>query len=431
MKELETMESLKNAELAEDMFGELVTFEEEQAQETKKPSKKEKDKQEEIADVKDDKSFKVELPAEDKSIDFDTDPEIDKAIAETQEALDALNIEEIDPTDADIIDEELLTELEEQPTEPAEATTADISEDDDEALALEMTATTDLAVIEHDTASYLPAITEEDEITASGSWKKRVVVIAGASGGIGGATAHQFSIYADVVYNLDIEMQEDNNINFIKTDVTSYDEVKSAIDKIFEKEGQIDVLVNMAGIGMSGTAEATNPTDMHKVMSTNFLGTANVCACVVPYMRAQQRGRIINISSLSSVFALPFQAFYSASKAAVTNYTNALRSEVAPFGIKVAAALFSEVNSGFSDNRIKNRQDDKAYKYNLAKSVAKFEFAEQYGKDPQDIAKKLFKLSNKKEPKPVVVFGLRDKAWCFISRFLTNKAINRLVLKRY
>ncbi|MCL2851291.1 MAG: SDR family NAD(P)-dependent oxidoreductase [Firmicutes bacterium] len=288
----------------------------------------------------------------------------------------------------------------------------------------------EVAIVEHDAMTYLPAITEDDEISAGG-WKKRVVVITGGSGGIGSATAHLFSIYADVVYNLDLRMQEEDNINFIKTDVRNYDEVKASITKVFEKEGQIDVLINMAGIGISGTSEGITPENMQTVMATNFLGVANACACVIPYMRGQQRGRIINIASLSSQFALPFQAFYSASKAAVTNYTNALRSEVSPFNIKVTSVSFSEVNSGFSDNRLKNRHDDKAYKYNLAKSVAKFEFSEQYGSNPQDIAKKLFKLSNKKNPKPVIVFGLRDKMWCFLARFITQRAINRLVSKRY
>jgi len=289
---------------------------------------------------------------------------------------------------------------------------------------------TDLVLAEHFLDSHAPALTEEDEIYLGG-WKKRVVVITGASSGIGEHTARRFSLYADVVYNLSRTRGEDDTINFIRCDVTKPIEIEKAVARIHEKEGQIDILINNAGVGFSGTAECAASEDITTIMMTNFIGVANACACVIPYMREQKRGRIINIASMAAAFPLPFQSFYSASKAAVVNYTNALATEVKPFRIKVSAVLFNEIKTNFSDHRVRNFTDDKEYKYQLAKSIAKYEFKEQKGKHPEYIARKLFRLSNKKSPKSMYVFGKRNKWRFFMRRFMTQKAINKAIARKY
>ena len=283
---------------------------------------------------------------------------------------------------------------------------------------------------EHLLDSDLPALAEEDEIMGSG-WNKRVVVITGASSGIGLATARKFCLYADVVYNLSRTRQDDDNINWIKTDVTRADEVKAAFEKIFEKEGQIDVVINSAGLGFSGSVEGADTDDIQHIFNVNVVGTATVCRTAVSYMRAAKRGRIINISSMAGVFPLPFQSFYSASKAAIINFTHALRTEVAPHNVKVSCVMFNEVKTNFTENRIKNREDDKAYKYRLAKSVAKFEYREQLGHDTEWVACKLFTLSNRSNPKATVVFGLGNRMRLFFRRFTSDKCANRAIAKKY
>jgi len=288
----------------------------------------------------------------------------------------------------------------------------------------------ELVVAEHTLDSNLPALYEEDEISSAG-WKKRVVVVTGASGGIGERTAQIFSLYADIVYNLSRTRQEDESINFIKCDVSKPEELRAAITKIYEKEGQIDVLVNNAGVGFSGTAEGATPEDIDYIFRVNFMGMANACACVIPYMRNQGRGRIINVASMAGIFPLPYQSLYSASKAAIISYTNAMRSEVAEFKIKVSAVLFNEIKTNFSDHRIRNKNDDKAYKYRLAKSVAKYEVNEQIGADPMVIARRIFKLSNQKNPRPMIIFGGKNKMRRFFARFMSTASINRKMMKKY
>ncbi|MCL2570675.1 MAG: SDR family NAD(P)-dependent oxidoreductase [Firmicutes bacterium] len=289
---------------------------------------------------------------------------------------------------------------------------------------------TALTISEYDAMSYLPALTEEDEITLDG-WKKRVVIITGASSGIGLATARKFCLYADTVYNLSPERQDDDNINFIKTDVTKPTEVRDAIKKIYDKEGQIDVLINNAGIGFTGSAEGADHDTMTAVFHTNVLGMATCTAEVIPHMRERGRGRIINISSLAGVFPLPFQSLYSASKSAIITYTNSIATEIKPFNIKVTCVLFAEVKSNFTENRLNNKEDDISYKYRLGKSKGKYEYAEQNGRSPDWVAKKLFRLSNKKNPRPVVVFGCKNKFAYFFKRFLSQRAINRLIARKY
>ena len=288
----------------------------------------------------------------------------------------------------------------------------------------------DMVVSEHMLDSDAPAYTEEDEIFGSG-WRKRVVVITGASEGIGLATARRFSLYADVVYNLGLFKQEDDTINFIKTDVTKPNEIKAAFEKIFAKEGQIDVLINNAGQGFSGTAEGAASEDIAHIFDVNCMGTFNACAMVVPYMRERGRGRIINVASLAALFPLPFQSYYSASKAAIYNFTQALYTEVKPLKIKVTSVMFNEIKTDFTEHKIRNAHDDKAYKYRLAKSIAKYEYTEQEGRDPDWVAKKLFRLSNQKNPKPLVIFGCKNKMRAFAHRFLSVKQKNKLIARKY
>lgn len=285
--------------------------------------------------------------------------------------------------------------------------------------------------------TYLPDEVVEDamsdgRLVSSSQWQKRVVVITGASKGIGAAAAQHFNLYADIVYNLSRTRQEDDSFKFIKTDITKPAEIKAAIDEIIEQEGQIDVLINNAGFGISGSAEGTTMDDIQKQINVNFVGLANCCAAVLPHMRNRRSGRIINISSLGALFPMHFQSFYSASKAAVMNYSCALRTEVKPFKIKVTAVLLGDVKTEFTENRKKNENDDKAYRYRLQKAIGKYEFDEQQrGASSKTIAKKLYTLSNKRNPKPVVVFGFKNKLLVFANRFLPTKWILGIIAKKY
>jgi short-subunit dehydrogenase len=250
------------------------------------------------------------------------------------------------------------------------------------------------------------------------TWQKRVVVITGASSGIGFATAHKFSLYADVVYNLSREKGEDENINFIETDISNPEEIKDAIRKIIHKEGQIDILINNAAVGISGPVEELLTTDIVRVINTNFLGTITAAQAVIPFMREARKGTIINISCVSAGAPAPFTGIYTAVKTAVENFSASLRKEIKPCKINIITLLASNIKTNFTENRIKQESNNKIYKYRMSKSIGKIEYAEQNGISAEAVAETIYKLSNKKYfIKPIKVIGTANKIKLFFRKF--------------
>ncbi len=121
----------------------------------------------------------------------------------------------------------------------------------------------------------------------------------------------------------------------IKLDVTKNDQVKAAVEQATNKFGRIDVLVNNAGIGYFGAIEESEEEEVRRMFEINFFGLAQVTNAILPVMRSQRSGHIINISSVGGMMALPGIGFYNATKFAVTGYSEALAKEVADMGIKV------------------------------------------------------------------------------------------------
>lgn len=253
-------------------------------------------------------------------------------------------------------------------------------------------------------------------------WHKRVVVITGASSGIGLAAAHCFSLYADIVYNLSREKGNDDNINFIETDVSNPDSIKESIRKVYNKEGQIDVLINNAGIGLTGAVEELLTTDIVKVMNTNFLGTVSACQAVIPFMREHRKGKIINISCTLANNAPAFNSIYSASKKAIETFTVALRKEIAPLKIEVTSVLLPTCKTNFTENRIKQDSTNKAYRYRISNDIGRLEYAEQTGIQPETIAEELYRISNKKAfgPNAITIKG-KNRVRAFFGKLVSKK----------
>ena len=254
------------------------------------------------------------------------------------------------------------------------------------------------------------------------TWHKRVVVITGASSGIGLAAAHCFSLYADIVYNLSREKGNDDNINFIETDVSNPDSIKESIRKVYNKEGQIDVLINNAGIGLSGAVEELLTTDIVKVMNTNFLGAVSACQAVIPFMREHRKGKIINISCIMANNAPAFNSIYCASKKALVTFTIALRKEVEPLKIDVVTVALTTCKTIFTENRIKQDSTNKAYRYRISNDIGRLEYAEQTGTQPETIAEELYRISNKKTyPSHIINLKGKNRVRAFFGKLITKK----------
>jgi NAD(P)-dependent dehydrogenase (short-subunit alcohol dehydrogenase family) len=134
-------------------------------------------------------------------------------------------------------------------------------------------------------------------------------------------------------------------------DVTQDESVAACIAEVIRAAGRIDAVINNAGIGIAGAIEDTTPEEAQSQFNTNFFGLHRVCRAVLPHLRAQRAGTIINMSSLAGRISLPFQGFYSATKFAIEAYTEALRMEVRPFGIHVSMIEPGDFATSFTANR--------------------------------------------------------------------------------
>ncbi len=190
----------------------------------------------------------------------------------------------------------------------------------------------------------------------------KVIIVTGASSGIGRAIAEHLGKKGHHVYGCSRSTVDSKHFTSVSLDVTKTTEVENILSKIFINEGRIDAVVNNAGLGVAGPFETSNTDEIRKAMEVNFYGTINMCQQVLPFMRKQKNGHIINISSIGSVMGLPYRGFYSASKASVDIMTEALRMEVKGFGIKVCLVHPGDVDTPINDHRLVAAKDkDEVY----------------------------------------------------------------------
>ena len=256
---------------------------------------------------------------------------------------------------------------------------------------------------------------------------KRVCILTGGSSGIGKATALLLKSNGYTVYELSRSGLDADGIRHITADVTEPEQVKAAIASVLAAEGQIDLLVNNAGFGISGAVEFTDPKEAFSQLNVNFFGALNCIQAVLPTMRAQKSGHIVNISSVAAPIAIPFQSFYSATKAATNSLTLALRNEVKPFGVKVCAILPGDVKTGFTAARKKSSAGADVYGAALDHAVAVMEHDEQNGMPPEMVAKAVLRAATAKNPKAFATVGFQYQVFVLLSKLLPATWTNALV----
>ncbi|WP_417359326.1 oxidoreductase [Gallaecimonas pentaromativorans] len=168
--------------------------------------------------------------------------------------------------------------------------------------------------------------------------KTKVVVITGVSSGIGRASAMKFATQGYQVFGTVRDMddaQASPGVVLIEMDIRNEASVKRGIQEIMAQAGRIDVLVNSAGVTLLGAMEETSITEAQAVFDTNVFGLLRTIQAVLPHMRKQRSGRIVNISSVLGFLPAPYMAAYSASKHAVEGLSETLDHEVRQFGVRV------------------------------------------------------------------------------------------------
>ena len=240
------------------------------------------------------------------------------------------------------------------------------------------------------------------------------VLITGCSSGFGKLAALQFARKGDTVYasmrntskGKELEEARDAEglkIKLLELDVTDDASVSAAISKVIAEAGQINVLVNNAGIGAHGPIEETDDDEAKEIFETNFFGVLRMIRAVLPHMREKKAGTIANVSSLAGRVGPPFDGIYSASKFALEAASEALAYEVHPFGIRVLLIEPGGFETNIGDTRRIPRRYNEGSPY--AELDQKFEQAltklpgSGERADPQVVAEKIYDAVNDKEPK--------------------------------
>lgn len=249
-----------------------------------------------------------------------------------------------------------------------------------------------------------------------------VAVITGASGGIGKETARVllrdgWQVICLQRHNCDLPGAEN-----IKCDITK----QSDIDAAFSKIEKIDLLINNAGFGVSGCVEYTDMSEIHSQFELNFFAHIAVTKAALPKLR-KSRGKVIFISSAASVFSIPFQSFYSATKSAAESVSLALSNELKQFGVSVCSIRLGDVKTGFTAARQKDFAGDDVYGGAIARSVKVMENDEINGMDPAQVAAGIVKIAQKKRLPVIATIGGKFKVFCFLRKFLPAGIVNKIV----
>ena len=238
--------------------------------------------------------------------------------------------------------------------------------------------------------------------------ESKVVLITGASSGFGKETAalltdRGFSVYG-TSRNPSVKATGQSH-KMLELNVDSDQSVDACMSRFLEESGRLDVLVNNAGYVLTGGVEETSVEEAKAQFETIFFGAVRMVKAVLPTMRKQGSGQIINISSIAARLPVPFEPYYAAGKAALLSWSEALRYEVKNFGIKVSVLEpgFFRTNLGYVMQGAKNTIEDYDRMRKLARSALDVDF--QKGRDPKIVAETILRIIESKTPKLEYVVG--------------------------
>lgn len=224
------------------------------------------------------------------------------------------------------------------------------------------------------------------------------------------------------------------DFTMLPMDVTDAASVQAAVQTLLNREGRIDVVVNNAGFGYGGAVEDTSIEEAQAILDTNFLGVLRVCHAVLPTMRAQASGTIINVSSIGGMIALPFQGLYSASKYALEGVSEALRMEVKRFGIHVVLVEPGDTRTQFTANRRNTRGADEnpVYREAYRRTLARIEADERNGVPPETVARTVTKIVAAPQPRVHYLAGpFHQKLAVLVKRLVPAGLFERIVMLVY
>lgn len=267
---------------------------------------------------------------------------------------------------------------------------------------------------------------------------KKVVIITGASAGMGKETAKFLTQHGYTVYGAARRVDKMSDlraygVKLLAMDVTDDASMSDGVRQVIANEGRIDVLINNAGFGSYGAVEDVSIKDARYQLDVNLFGAARLIQLVLPHMREQQSGKIVNISSIGGKIATPLGGWYHASKFALEGLSDTLRNEVKPFGIDVILIEPGGVKSEWGriafDSLVKV-SGHTAYKPLADKFADAFKATEEKNPGPIVIAELIRKAIEAKRPKARYVSGYLAKPAVIARKLLSDRMMDKMIMSQ-
>ncbi|HLM97953.1 MAG TPA: SDR family oxidoreductase [Bryobacteraceae bacterium] len=269
----------------------------------------------------------------------------------------------------------------------------------------------------------------------TGAVRGPVVLVTGASSGIGQCCASLLARKGYRVYGASRSAgSTSDGVAPLHMDVTLDDSVRAGCASVLEREGRLDVLINSAGMGIAGALEDTSPDEAREQFEVNLFGVLRVCRSVLPIMRQQGSGYIVNIGSIGGLVAIPYQGLYSASKFALEGLTECLRMEVKGFGIHVVLIEPGDHRTGFTKNRRSTAasSENPAYGAAFARAIERMARDEQTGPPPDNVARVVYKVIRTRNPRLRYTAGTgAQRAAVWLKRLAPNALVEKIIMAYY
>lgn len=263
----------------------------------------------------------------------------------------------------------------------------------------------------------------------------KIALITGGSSGIGKSIGEFLTEKGFTVYGTSRNPERYPNTLFrlVKLDLSDSISIEEAIKTVIAKSGRLDVLINNAGAGITGPIEEIPDEEIQRNFETNLFGPIRVIKAVLPQMRIQNSGLIINVTSIAGYMGLPYRGVYSASKGALELITEAFRMEIKAFNIHMTNVAPGDFATNIASGRYHAPiLENSPYKKSYADTLNLMDAHVSSGKDPYLMAEAVFKIINSANPKIHYKVGVfMQKFSIVLKRMLPDKMYEKMLMKHY